>query len=59
MQLSYVVEVVGEGEGADFIVNKGEHSMGVWAGVGDLENVPITEEMKRLVPQALGCGEGA
>jgi 8-oxo-dGTP pyrophosphatase MutT (NUDIX family) len=53
IQLSYVVVV--EGGGVDFMVNKDEHSIGIWAERKDLDRIPITKDMKRLVLEALGC----
>ncbi|KAH6876615.1 hypothetical protein B0T10DRAFT_566828 [Thelonectria olida] len=53
IQLSYVVAV--EGDGVDFMVNKDEHSMGIWAERKDLDRIPITKDMKRAWPWRLSA----
>lgn len=51
IQLSYIVAVDCDGE--DFVVNKDEHSTGVWASLQILDTCPITNDMKSLVLEAL------
>ena len=53
VQLSYLVEV--EGDGDSFVVNQDEHSEGTWASLDTLATMPITEEMRKLVLEALGA----
>lgn len=53
VQLSYLVEVEGDGDG--FVVNQDEHCEGTWASLDTLDAMPITEEMRKLVLEALGA----
>ncbi|KAM0305261.1 hypothetical protein HYE67_008824 [Fusarium culmorum] len=50
-QFSYVVTI--EGDGSDFCVHQAEHSEGSWFSVSDLASIPMTNEMRNLVVEAL------
>ena len=51
VQLNYIVRV--KDNSTNFFPNPEEHSAGVWAGVQDLKELPMTEEMRSLVLEAL------
>jgi 8-oxo-dGTP pyrophosphatase MutT (NUDIX family) len=48
--LSYLVNVKEKGD--DFVVNPNEHSEGLWVKVDELDSVPMTDEMRKLVTEA-------
>ncbi|KPM39856.1 hypothetical protein AK830_g6687 [Neonectria ditissima] len=52
LQLSYLVEVQESGD--DFVVNPDEHSEGTWATADRLSAMPITNDMRKIVLEALG-----
>ncbi|KAM5342082.1 hypothetical protein ACJ41O_015113 [Fusarium nematophilum] len=56
LQLSYLVQVQGNGD--DFVINLDEHSEGIWSTADGLSDIPITDEMRKIVLEALGRSAG-